>query len=775
MAERFDYQDPTLDPQRRAGDLLSRMTLDEKLAQLAGVWASELLDDGAFDPGRAREVLAHGAGQVTRLGATTVMPPAAIAEVINAIQSHLIEHTRLGIPTVVHEESCAGLVARGATQFPQAIGLASTFEPALVQQMAEVIRTQMRAIGTLQTLAPVLDIARDPRWGRCEETFGEDPHLASRMGVAYVRGVQGDDLSKGVVATGKHFLGYGAPEGGRNWGVCMLPPRELRERYLPPFAAAIREAGLASMMNGYQEIDGVPCGASQALLTGLLREELGFDGVVVADYFTVSCLQSFHHIAGDQSEAAARALEAGLDVELPARDCYGAPLAEAVRNGRVPIETVDEAVRRVLRQKFQLGLFERSLVDAGRVPEVFDTPPQRALARKLAQQSMVLLKNDGVLPLADKGQRIAVLGPNADSIRNLQGDYHYPTHSELTFGPTVEPGHPRMGNYDAALAPGFAGKPADLLQHFTPHVSVLEGIRAAAPDGCTVTHARGCGLREGEAEDIDGAVAVARDSDVAVLVLGGRSGVLPDCTSGEAVDATDLRLTGGQQRLLAAVAATGTPTVVVLVGGRIFALTEAEPHAAALLEAWLPGEEGGHAVADVLFGRVNPAGRLPVTMPRAVGQVPLYYNHKPSGAVSMFHGNYSDCAVTPLYAFGHGLSYTRFDYSDLRLSASALTATDTLQVTVHVRNTGERDGEEVVQLYACDPVASITRPVRELKAFDRIALAAGEGRDVTLRLPISEMALLDANMRSVVEAGELQLMVGAASDDIRLQASVTIV
>lgn len=769
------YLDPTRSLDERSDDLLARMTLAEKLAQLAAVWCRDVSEGGTFNAEKAERSLVHGTGQITRIGATTVLGPEAVAHLVNDIQAFLRTRTRLGIPAVVHEESCAGLVAKGATQFPQAIGLAATFEPELAHAMTVAIRRQMLAVGARQSLAPVLDVARDPRWGRVEETFGEDPYLASRMGVAYVRGLQGDSLAHGVVATAKHFLGYGAPEGGRNWGPCALPARELRDRILPPFVAAIREAGLASVMNGYHEIDGVPCAGSRALLTDLLRGELGFDGTVVADYYSVACLCMFHRVADSLGEAGALALEAGLDVELPARECYGEPLEQAIAAGRIGMDVIDRSVRRVLRQKFALGLFERWSVDAARAPALYDTPDDRALARRAAQKSIVLLKNDGaLLPLARDVKKLAVIGPNADSIRNLQGDYHYPAHSELTFGPTREPGQTRMGDYNAAMAPGALDRPEDLLAHFTPHVSVLEGIRAAVSPATEVVFARGCELTGEDGSGFEAAIAAARGADVAVLVVGGRSGVLPDCTSGEAVDATRLELTGSQSDLVQAVAATGTPVVVVIVSGRVHVLTDIADHVRAIVYAWLPGEEGGHAVADVLFGAVNPAGRLPVTLPRATGQVPLHYDHKPSGGVSMFHGNYSDSPVTPLYPFGHGLSYTTFEYSALEISPDPLAPDGELTLRARVANTGARDGEEVVQLYVRDRVGSVTRPLKELKGFARIALAVGESRTVEFTLPANQLAFHDERMRLVVEPGELVVMLGASSDDIRLERTIRV-
>jgi len=751
------------------------MTLEEKLAQLGAVWSQAVMEGARFSEAKARRVLARGTGHVTRIATQTLLGPRETARLANGIQRFLLEHTRLGIPAIVHEESCAGFTARGATQFPQAIGLASTWEPELVEQMAAVIRTQMRAVGARQTLAPVLDVARDPRWGRTEETFGEDPYLVSRMGVAYVRGIQGGSLRGGVVATGKHFVGYGASEGGLNWAPAPLPPREILERILPPFAAAIREAGLASIMNAYQGIDGVPCGASRWLLDELLRGVLGFDGVVVSDYYTILCLMTYHRIAETKSEAGVRALEAGLDVELPQLDCFGAPLAEAVAKGRVDIARIDRSVARMLRMKFDLGLFEETCVDADAAPAVFDTPEHREFAREIARKSLVLLKNEGgVLPLDRALGRIAVVGPNADSIRHLQGDYHYPTHLEIVFG-AMGPG--RAGSPSESLSdvqPGERRGDVDLLDFFTPTVTILEGIREAVSDSTEVSSARGCEVQGEETAGFAEAVAAARGADAAIVVVGGRSGLTRGCTSGEANDCADVALPGVQAQLVTAVAETGVPTIVVLVGGRPLALSNIVDRVPAILLAWLPGEEGGRAVADVLFGAAAPAGRLPVTLPRGVGQLPLYYNHKPSGARSQFWGDYADLPATPLFPFGHGLSYTTFEYANLELSARELAPTETLRISFDVSNSGGRAAEEVAQLYVCDRVASVTRPVKELKGFKRLLLAPGEKRRVTFSLDLRQLAFYDEDMEPVVEPGEVVIWVGSSSEDLRLEDRVAV-
>jgi beta-glucosidase len=751
----------------RVESLLAQMTLDEKLAQLGCAWSTELVENDAFSERKARAALANGIGQITRIGASTGLRPRESAAFANRIQRFLREETRLGIPAIVHEESTAGFCARDADQFPQAIGLAATFDPALAERMGRVIREQMRAVGARLTLAPVLDVARDPRWGRTEETYGEDPYLASRIGVGYVRGVQGDDLASGVAATGKHFLGYGASEGGLNHAPVHVGPRELREVYAAPFGAAIREAGLACVMNSYAEVDGLACGGSREILEDLLRGELGFAGLVVADYFTTALLVSHHRIAADKGEAAQRALEAGLDSELPALSCYGAPLRARIESGLVDEALVDRSVRRVLRLKLALGLFDAPLVDEASAPRAYQTPEARALAREIAAKSIVLVKNEGgVLPLRAGLHRIAVVGPAADDVRLFQGDYSYPAHAEILYAPKGG-GVSGIAPHSGAIA--FAPGP-----FFPPAVSLLAGVRAAVTPATEVVYAKGCEITGEDRSGFGAAAQAVRAADVGIVAVGGRSGLTPDCTSGEFRDAASLALTGAQQTLVETLAATGTPIVVVLVNGRPLALPWIAEHAPAIVEAWLPGEEGGHAIADVLFGRVNPAGRLPVTVPRAVGQVPLYYNHKSGGGRSQMLGDYSDLAVSPLWPFGHGLSYTRFEYGALAIAPVEIDAHERVSVSVDVGNAGERDGEEVVQLYVRDVVASVTRPVRQLAGFARIALAAGERRRVTFTIDATQLAFYDGAMRLVVEPGEIEVAVGASSADLRAKGTFRI-
>jgi beta-glucosidase len=757
------YRDPSRPVAARVEDLVARMTLAEKVAQLGCVWSTSLADEAGFSPRRARAKLAQGTGHVTRIAAATGLRPAENAAFANAIQCFLVEETRLGIPAIVHEESTAGFCAREADQFPQAIGLAATWDPDRVEAMARVIRAQMLAVGARQTLAPVLDVARDPRWGRVEETYGEDPHLVSRLGVAYVRGLQGDDLAYGVAATGKHFLGYGLSEGGHNHKPVHLGPRELREVFARPFLCAIVEAGLASVMNAYNDVDGLPCGGSAEILDDLLRGELGFDGVVVADYFTTRLLIASHRVAADPAAAARMALEAGLDVELPALDCY-AELGRLVEAGDVPEALLDRSVRRLLRLKFELGLFERWTVDPHAARAPCQTPETRALARTLAGESLVLLKNDAdLLPLDPVPRTIAVVGPCADDVRVLQGDYHYPAHLEIVYRRHADDGGAVLPRSDeVAFAPG---------PYYPPTVTPLAGIRAAVPGTTEVAYARGCEVTGDDASGIPDAAAAARRADVAIVVVGGRSGLVDGCTSGEFRDAADLGLPGRQAELVEAVVATGTPTVVVLVSGRVHALAWIAAHVPAVLEAWVPGEEGGNAIADVLFGRVAPSGRLPITLPRHVGQVPLHHDRRwptEAGAGEFAPVDYVDLPASPLFPFGHGLTYTRFDYGDLRVAPAVIPPDGRVEIACRVRNAGGRAATEVVQLYVQDPVASVVRPIGQLAGFVRVPLEPGESRDVRFELDATQLAFYDRRMRLVVEPGEILVRIGASAPDVRL-------
>jgi beta-glucosidase len=758
------YRDPGRPLAERVEDLLGRMTREEKIAQLGSAWVFQLADGATLAAERAAEALKNGLGHVTRISGASSLDAETSARLANEIQRYLLEETRLGIPAIVHEEICSGLMAKEATVFPQAIGLASTWDPELAEALGDAVRGQMRAVGAHQGLAPVLDVCRDPRWGRAEETFGEDPHLVARMGVAFILGLQGETLRHGVIATAKHFVGYGASEGGMNWAPARIPPRELHDVYLHPFEAAVRVAHVASVMNAYNEIDGVVCAADRDLLTSTLRDEWGFDGCVVSDYFSIRQLAEYHRLAPTAEDAAALALNAGLDLELPATDCFGAPLLDALEAGLVAEPTLDDAVRRVLGAKFALGLFDDPYVDTAEAARAAATETHRRLAHRIAQKSIVLLKNDGILPLAPDAASVAVIGPNADAARHLFGDYCYPAHVE-SLREVLRSGRselsPTLGDL-TAMEPVELGAP-----------SVLDALRARLGD--RVAFAPGCAVLDMDRTGFDEAVALAAASDVALLVMGDKAGLTDDCTTGEFRDRTSLDLPGVQEELVRAVLETGTPVVLVLVAGRPAASAALHEASAAVVLAWFPGEEGAEAIAQVLLGEVSPGGKLPISYPRSTGQVPVFYGHKISGGRSHPTGDYVDSPAGPLYPFGHGLSYTTFALTETTVRQEVVACDESFTAEVTVTNTGDRAGDEVVQLYVRDPQASVTRPVLELKSFLRVELEPGESKRVTFEVPAAQLGFYDRSVSFVVEPGQIEVFVGTSSAELVAAGSVTIV
>ncbi len=710
----------------RARALLAEMTLDEKLAQLVGFWVDaggEVVApmQGEMDPGGGvAEVSQDGLGQLTRVYGTRPVEPAERARWLARTQAEIRSRSRFGIGALVHEECLTGLAAWQATTFPTPLAWGASFDPDLVEQMGAAIASSMRALGVHQGLAPVLDVVRDARWGRVEECIAEDPYLVGSVGTAYVRGLEGS----GVIATLKHFVGYSASTAGRNLAPARVGPRELRDVLLVPFEMAVRDGGVRSVMHSYAEVDGVPVAASAELLTGVLRDEWGFDGVLVADYFGVAFLHTLHQVAADLGEAAGRALAAGVDVELPSGDAFLAPLAAEVRAGRVDEALVDRALLRVLTQKAGLGLLDPA--DEPAIPDVIDLDPpaHRAIAARLAAESVVLVRNSGVLPLA-AGARVAVVGPNADRAQALFGCYSFANH--------VLSHHP-----DVPL--GIEVR------------TVLEALRDEAD---VVAYAAGCAVDDDDRSGIPAAVEAARDADVVVAVVGDQAGLFGRGTVGEGCDRDDLDLPGVQRELVEALLATGTPVVLVLVTGRPYAIGWADGRCAAIVQAFFPGEEGAGAVAGVLSGRVNPSGRLPVTLPRSVGAQPFSYLHPTLGGPTQV----SNLDPTPVAELGHGLSYTTFVHERLTVPASIPTA-GVFEASVVVTNTGSRAGDDVVQLYARDEFASVTRPVAQLVGYRRVSLEPGESVRVTFRVPTTRLALTDLAMRRVVEPGAVTFWVG---------------
>ncbi|NPV87810.1 MAG: beta-glucosidase [Anaerolineae bacterium] len=747
--------------QRNIKSLLAQMTLDEKLAQMGSCWVYELQCGGKLDAQKVAVKLQHGIGQISRVGGASTLHPAAAAKAANEIQKFLVERTRLSIPAILHEECCSGAMVLGGSMFPQIIGLACSFQPELAEEMSGEIRRQLRAIGAHQGLAPMLDICRDPRWGRVEESFGEDALLASQFGIRYIRGLQGNSLRDGIMATGKHFIGHSLSEGGLNCSPVRIGWHDLWDVHLMPFQAAIRCAGLAAVMNAYPSLDGEVVAASQRILTELLRQTLGFDGLLVSDYEAIQMIHTYHRAAPDRASAAAMALRAGIEVETPTTQCYGADLKTALQRGEIGMELIDSAVSSHLRKKYELGLFENPFVDEGRVAEVFETRAQRALAREIARRSMVLLSNHAALPLPKGIQSLAVIGPAAESGRDLLGDYSYASVSELLMHT-----RPQGSAFDV---PDMA----TLERHQVRIPSILEALREKLPD-VRLVYARGCAHTGGDTSGFDEAVRAAQSAEMVILVLGSRSGQAPECTCGEFHDSAELKLPGLQAQLADAIFSTGKPVVVVLVNGRPLAIPEVVEKAAAVLEAWLPGEEGAAAIAEVLTGAVNPGGKLAITFPRCAGQLPTFYNHLPSAGHSYFYGDYADAPATALFPFGHGLSYTSFTYAEMNITPATASPGGEVQISLSLTNSGALAGDEVVQLYTCDEYASIPRPVKELKGFCRLRLQPGETRRITFHLPVNLLAFYDRNLDLVVEPGTIQVMVGSSSEDIRLRGTFEI-
>lgn len=762
IAQQPLYKQATAPVEDRVKDLVGRMTIEEKVGQLCcplgwemytktndGVIASDLYKERmkAMPIGSFWAVLR--ADPWTQKTLETGLNPELSAKALNALQKYAVEETRLGIPILFAEECPHGHMAIGTTVFPTSLSQASTWNAELMYRMGEAIALEARLQGANIGYGPVLDIAREPRWSRMEETFGEDPVLTSNLGVAFMKGMQGDNQNDGkhLFSTLKHFAAYGIPEAGHNGARANVGMRQLFSDYLPPFKKAVEE-GVGTIMTSYNSIDGVPCTSNKYLLTDVLRDQWGFKGFVYSDLTSIEGIVGAR-VAKDNKEAAVLALKAGLDMDLGG-NAYGKNLQKAFEEGSITMDDLDRAVANVLRLKFRMGLFENPYVSPEQAKQLVRSEAHKELAREVAREGIVLLKNDGVLPLKKNIGSIAVIGPNADMMYNQLGDYTAPQEREEI-------------------------------------VTVLDGIRKAVSPSTKVNYVKGCAIRDTTASNIPAAVEAARAADAVVLVVGGSSArdfktkyigtgaadvsndgnqILSDMDCGEGYDRSTLRLLGDQEKLLKAVAATGKPLVVIYIQGRTLNMNLASEKAQALLTAWYPGEQGGAAVADVLFGDYNPAGRMPVSVPRSEGQLPLFYSQGKQRA-------YVEEEGTPLYAFGYGLSYTKFAYGQLEMQKGD--GKEILQtVSCTVTNTGDRDGEEVVQLYICDKVASVSQSPILLKAFERIALKKGESKKVTFTLGEEELSLYNMEMKQVVEPGDFKVMIGAASDDIRLKGEFTL-
>ncbi len=766
------YRNPDKPVDARVKDLLKRMTLEEKVAQLQTVWAARQkleTDAGVFTTEHAQEILGLGIGQVARPAEnkaplTPNKTPSQTLAFTNAVQKYLVENTRLGIPAIFHEEALHGHAGRNATSFPQAIALASTWDADTIEQVFTIAAKEMRAIGTQQALAPVLDVARDPRWGRIEETLGEDPYLATELGVASVRGFQGrgDTIANDrVIATLKHLAGHGEPLGGLNTAPAPIGERALREIFLPPFEAAVKLAGARSVMASYNEIDGIPSHSNVDLLQHILRGEWGFKGVVVSDYFAISELINRHNLADNKSDAAVMAMTAGVDVETPDGDAYK-NLIQLVNDKKINIKQIDQAVTRVLHEKFMLGLFDNPYTSTQNVDGVVGNEKHAAFAQEVAEKAIVLLKNEkNILPLNKSSiQSIALIGPHADE----------------------------------TLIGGYSDVPKNT-------VSILQGLREYLGNDVAINHEKGTLLTiekwlsdpdsaaansrskqrwhtdevvlatpEDTRGMIEKAVAAAKKSDVAIVVVGDNEGTSREAWGDNHLgDRTSLELIGEQQALVDAVLATGKPTIVLLIGGRPLAITKLAETAPAILQGWYLGQETGRAVARVLFGDVNPGGKLPVSVARSVGHLPAYYNYKPAAK-----RGYAFDKTDALFPFGYGLSYTQFAYSDLHINKRTLKAGEAAEVSLTLTNTGARAGDEVVQLYINDPVASVTQPVKMLRGFKRVSLEPKQSARVTFTVSANQFGFYDRNMNYTLEPGKINLLIGSSSADIRLNAEVEV-
>lgn len=765
------YKNPSLSPEARADDLLGRMTLDEKIAQLHAFWLL-LSEDGnhrtrtdgftgVTDPEELRRMLAFGLGQITRpLGSRAIEPKAGV-RALNRLQKTMLEETRLGIPVMSHEECLSGLMVRGATLFPSSLAYGATWNPDLIEAVGKAIGLEARSVGCHQGLAPVLDVARDGRWGRTEETFGEDPYLVGVLATRYVRGLQGE--KRDLLATLKHYAGHSASEGARNHAPVSMGWRELNDTFLLPFEMAVKLADAGSVMPAYHDIDGEPCHASPHLLTEVLREQWGFDGIVVADYIGVSLLYRHHTTSEDGAAAMAASLNAGLDIELPGEEC-AVQIKQALDRGLTSMATVDQAVRRVLLEKFRIGLFEKPYADEGAI--ALQTADSVALARQVAEQSIVVVANTGVLPLKPT-QSVALIGPCADDPLALLGDYSFPVHLIMSDQ------HEDTDNVVTPLS-AFRAAYGPNQVRYAKGVHILEQRQSGAPvfPG-DVSDSTSLELAANLSSDLSGiaeAVEIAKASDVAIVCVGDLSGIFQTGTVGEGSDVDSLDLPGVQQQLLEAVVATGKPVVVVVSSGRPYNLGGLEDKVAAQVWSFFSGQQGGPALMDLLTGAVAPSGRLTLSVPKSAGAAPYFYNHKFKSSGTPIARHFGS-----RYPFGHGLTYTQFAYEDFQVAAPQVpSAGGEVTVSFVVRNVGDRQGVAVPQLYVRDRVSSVVRPVKELKAFARLDLSPGSAAQVTLQVPTDMLSLTGHDGRRVVEPGWFDLMVGASSADIVLKGEVEV-
>ncbi|MHB8127851.1 MAG: beta-glucosidase family protein [Mobilitalea sp.] len=756
------YLDSTLSIKERVDDLISKMTVEEKVNQLACVMVIAALDNASD-----KFTLHAGIGQVAIMGGmNTIMEH---AQLIKEVQEKVIKSSRFGIPAIIHAEALSGPVVPNACTFPTSISLGATFEPEIVKDMGERIRKQMYTLGIRQALSPVLDVARELRWGRVSETYGMDPTLNSMMSCAFVQGIQGEDLTKGVAATAKHFLGYSQTEGGINMTKTVIDARDLREVFAKPFEAAIRKSNLKSVMNSYSELNGRPICASKTILTDLLREDLGFDGLVVSDYMSVPRLVENFHVANDIQDAAIQCLEAGLDVELPTQQGYGKELIEAVEKGLMDVKYVDISCRRSLTLKFELGLFENPYPIMENIEEVFNNAEDNIKSLEAARKVMNLTKNEGILPIKNKNAKVAVIGPTGDSLRAMYACYTSISMEEMGTG----------SGFEAMAGLESSNDTPDGMFSRVEHPEIIEPlIEKRYPDGMTIFEAvkeklpnarfaKGCHTNLDTMTDIAKAVALAKDSDIVIMTLGGKNGWGMHCTSGEGVDASRIDLPGRQEELLEAVYAVNSNMIIVHTDSRPLISEFAYEHVPAILEGWLCCTYGPEAIAETLVGENNPAGRTPVDVPKANGIAPLYHyqrnaSHPKTGGLNA--GLYIDREGYLSRPFGYGLSYTTFEYSNISLQTSE-DKVPVIQISIDITNTGNVCGEEVAQLYGSDKIGSMIRPYQELMGIKRISIKVGEKKNVKFTFSLDELAFINQDGKWVVEAGEFVFFVGSNSED----------
>ncbi|WP_319477685.1 glycoside hydrolase family 3 N-terminal domain-containing protein [Marispirochaeta aestuarii] len=754
----------------QAENLLRKMTVEEKIAQLCSIWLL-LENDGrlgvrtleglrmgqsAIDPFKEMK---NGIGQITRPLGTKPVPPIEGVRLVNRVQKFLKEETRLGIPALPHEECLAGLMAQGATCFPAGINNGALWDPELVEEIGRAIGDELYSVGSRQGLSPVLDVARDARWGRTEESCGEDPYLVGCTASAYVRGLQGPDGR--LVATLKHFVGHSFSEGGRNHAPVRIGRRELADTFLLPFEMAVKLAGASSVMPAYHDIDGVPLHQSYEYLTRILRDEWGFQGTIVSDYEGISQLHTDHRTQGDYSSTAAAALSAGVDVELPGSTVYRKSLRKALEEGKLEMAVLDQAVKRVLTQKFRLGLFDNPWADEGALQ--LNTPEHRSLAREAAAKSMVLLKNDGILPLK-KDTKLALIGPLADDPLGMYSGYSFPVHLIIS---GIEDGGKNLPSLKQELdqrveSPLIYSRGCDILTRRSRDSAVFPGDVAAEGNVQKTFISR-------DTSKIEEAVTAAGKADTIVLALGDLAGLFLSGTVGEGSDTSSLELPGVQARLLDAVLNTGKPVIIVCISGRPYNLGRGVHEAAAILQAWLPGQEGPAAISDALFGKVNPGGKLPVSIPRKAGAMPFFYNYKMKSAGMPIQPDFG-----AEYPFGFGLSYTSFELSDFSVQDEAVPTDGEVVMVCRLKNTGKLKGDQVVQLYVRDLYASTVRPVMELKAFKRVSLAPGEITRLTFRVPCDMLSFTGLDHRRIVEPGDFEFILGTSCRDIAYRHRISL-